>query len=64
MGFDGYRPGVFTIGGLIAYLEDRDGNCNVRFIQAEHTGVFFEMMRSAFISRASVPTTATITWIS
>ena len=25
-GFDGYSPGVFTIGGLIAYLENRDGN--------------------------------------
>ena len=25
-GFDGYGPGVFTIGGLIAYLENRDGN--------------------------------------
>ena len=24
-GFDGYSPGVFTIGGLIAYLENRDG---------------------------------------
>jgi len=24
-GFDGYIPGVFTIGGLIAYLENRDG---------------------------------------
>ena len=23
-GFDGYSPGVFTIGGLIAYLENRD----------------------------------------
>ena len=34
-GFDGYSPGVFTIGGLIAYLENRDGNANVRFMQAE-----------------------------
>ena len=24
-GFDGYSPGVFTIGGLIVYLENRDG---------------------------------------
>jgi len=45
-GFDGYSPGVFTIGGLIAYLENRDGNCNVRFKQAETLRRFFEMMRS------------------
>ena len=45
-GFDGYSPGVFTIGGLIAYLENRDGNCNVRFMQAETHRRFFEMMRS------------------
>ena len=45
-GFDGYSPGVFTIGGLIAYLENRDGNCNVRFKQAETHRRFFEMMRS------------------
>ena len=43
-GFDGYSPGVFTIGGLIAYLENRDGNCNVRFKQAETHRRFFEMM--------------------
>ena len=43
-GFDGYSPGVFTIGGLIAYLENRDGNCNVRFMQAETHRRFFEMM--------------------
>ena len=45
-GFDGYSPGVFTIGGLIAYLENRDGNCNVRFKQAETHRRFFEMMSS------------------
>ena len=44
-GFDGYSPGVFTIGGLIVYLENRDGNCNVRFKQAETHRRFFEMMR-------------------
>ena len=37
---------MFTIGGLIAYLENRDGNCNVRFKQAETHRRFFEMMRS------------------
>lgn len=45
-GSDGYSPGVFTIGGLIAYLENRDGNANVRFMQAETHRRFFEMMRS------------------
>lgn len=45
-GFDGYSPGVFTIGGLIAYLENRDGNCNVRFKQAETLHRFFMMMDS------------------
>ena len=45
-GFDGYSPGVFTIGGLIAYLENRDGNANVRFMQAETHRRFFEMMGS------------------
>ena len=45
-GFDGYSPGVFTIGGLIVYLENRDGNCNVRFKQAETHRRFFEMMSS------------------
>lgn len=37
---------MFTIGGLIAYLENRDGNANVRFMQAETHRRFFEMMRS------------------
>jgi hypothetical protein len=45
-GFDGYSPGVFTIGGLIAYLENRDWNANVRFMQAETHRRFFEMMNS------------------
>ncbi len=42
--FLGYSPGVVTIGGLIAYVENRDGNANVRFIQAETLSRFFEMM--------------------
>ena len=45
-GFDGYSPGVFTIGGLIVYLENRDGNANVRFMQADTHRRFFGMMRS------------------
>ena len=44
-GFDGYSPGVFTIGGLIVYLENRDGNANVRFMQAETHRRFFNRGR-------------------
>ena len=41
---------------LIAYLENRDGNANVRFMQAETHRRFFEMIGcSAFMSGASVP---------
>ena len=43
-GFDGYSPGVFTINGLITYIENRDGNTNVRFMQAETLRRFFEMV--------------------
>lgn len=32
---DGYFPGVATIGGLIVGVENRDGNANVRFHQAD-----------------------------
>ena len=39
---ESYSPGVFTIGGLIAYLENRDGNANVRFMQAETHRRFFD----------------------
>ncbi len=40
-GFDGYSPGVFTIGGLIAYLENRDGNANVdvRYLSLDSSNV-------------------------
>lgn len=31
----GYFPGVATVGGLIVHVENRDGNTNVRFKQAE-----------------------------
>ena len=44
--FLGYSPGVVTIGGLIAYLENRDGNANVRFMQAETLRRFFELLES------------------
>jgi len=43
--FDGYRPGVVTIGGLIVYVENADGNTNVRFMQAETLRRFFELMK-------------------
>ncbi|HBH08939.1 MAG TPA: IS1380 family transposase, partial [Rikenellaceae bacterium] len=32
---DGYFPGVASIGGVIAGVENRDGNANVRFHQAD-----------------------------
>ena len=44
--FLGYSPGVVTIGGYIVYLENRDGNANVRFMQAETLRRFFELMES------------------
>lgn len=43
--FDGYRPGVVTVGGLIVYVENADGNTNVRFMQAETLRRFFELMK-------------------
>ena len=42
--FKGYGPGVVTIGGLIVYVENRDGNTNVRFMQAETLRRFFELV--------------------
>ena len=29
--FLGYRPGVYVIGDMIVYVENSDGNTNVRF---------------------------------
>ena len=36
-GFDGYSPGVFTIGGLIAYLENRDGRSAIGTLCLQRT---------------------------
>ena len=44
--FLGYSPGVVTIGGNIVYLENRDGNANVRFMQAETLRRFFDLMEN------------------
>lgn len=44
--FFGYSPGVVTIGGNIVYLENRDGNANVRFMQAETLRRFFDLMEN------------------
>ena len=44
--FLGYSPGVVTVGGNIVYIENRDGNANVRFMQAETLRRFFELMES------------------
>ena len=34
--FLGYRPGVYVIGDKIVYIENSDGNTNVRFHQGRH----------------------------
>ena len=39
--FLGYRPGVYVIGDMIVYVENSDGNTNVRFYQAETHKRFF-----------------------
>ena len=45
---DGYFPGVASIGGLIAGVENRDGNANVRFHQADTlvSGQFLDLTES------------------
>lgn len=35
--FLGYRPGVYVIGDMIVYVENSDGNTNVRFIRLRPT---------------------------
>ena len=45
-GLDGYSPRRVHHRRAVALLENRDGNVNVRFMQAETHRRFFEMMRS------------------
>ena len=40
--FLGYRPGVYVIGDMIVYVENSDGNTNVRFHQKDTLKRFFE----------------------
>ena len=42
--FLGYRPGVYVIGDMIVYVENSDGNTNVRFYQAETHKRFFDLI--------------------
>ena len=41
---DSYRPGVYVIGDMIVYVENSDGNTNVRFYQAETHKRFFALL--------------------
>ena len=41
---DGYFPGVATVGGLIVGVENRDGNANVRFHQADTLERIFDRL--------------------
>jgi hypothetical protein len=48
--FLGYRPGVYVIGDKIVYIENSDGNTNVRFHQADTHKRFFSLLDSQNIS--------------
>lgn len=45
----GYFPGVATIGNHIVYIENRDGNANVKFKQAETLGNAYGLLKSQAI---------------
>lgn len=42
----GYAPGVSTIGNKIVYVENRDGNANVKFEQAETLKRSYELLHN------------------
>jgi len=44
-GMKGYFPGVATIGDKIVYIENRDGNANVKFEQAATLTRAFELLK-------------------
>ncbi|AWG21614.1 hypothetical protein FFWV33_08740 [Flavobacterium faecale] len=46
----GYFPGIATIGKNIVYLENRNGNCNVKFKQEETLSNVYKMLQSNNIS--------------
>ena len=43
--FKGYFPGVATIGNKIVYIENRDGNTNVKFEQAATLGRAYTLLK-------------------
>ena len=46
--FTGYSPGIAVIGDLIVGIENRDGNTNVRFHQADTLERIFDEMNNGF----------------
>lgn len=42
----GYFPGITSIGKAIVYIENRNGNCNVKFNQAETHQDVFDLLKS------------------
>mgnify|MGYP000488250341 CR=1 FL=1 len=46
----GYFPGIATIGNSIVYIENRDGNTNVKFKQADTLKNAYELLRSQKIN--------------
>ena len=42
----GYFPGVVSIDGIIAYIENRDGNTPVKFHQADTLSRAFKLLHS------------------
>jgi hypothetical protein len=46
----GYFPGIATIGKNIVYLENRNGNCNVKFKQEETLSNAYKLLKSNAIS--------------
>ncbi len=48
--FKGYAPGVASIGDLIVGIENRDGNANVRFHQADTLGRVFKRIEDKGVS--------------
>ena len=47
----GYFPGVVSIDGIIAYIENRDGNTPVKFHQADTLSRAFKLLHSRLAHR-------------
>ena len=41
----GYFPGVVSIDGIIAYIENRDGNCRIFYIRAIHSASMYSRIQ-------------------